>query len=354
MSLDSYRSRLVRLNQEKTNLERSLTREKESIYRIKREIGSIQRSITRNSNPSALRTKQNQIESKEKQLSNYEKRALNYEAKISDKISEIARELANLEKREEREMKKKERELKKNRDEELRHISKVTNELEHQNRLHRQISSSRLVVDIAKLPEKITILFCATNPEDQNQLRLDEEIRLITRKIRTTDFRDSIEIKSIWAIRPRDLLDALNEHKPTVVQFSGHGSEEDEIVLQDDAGHSQYVSKTAIVEMFKLVSSGTRVVIFSTCFSESQAMEVAKHIDVAIGMKSTIWDEAARIFAATFYSAIGYGKSIKEAFNQAKVALQLENIPQEDIPVLFTRPEIDPAKLVLVKPNNWE
>jgi len=350
MTINSYRNRLTHLNRDKANLERDLSREKEHIYRIRREIGNIQRSINRNTPISTLQSKQRQVESKEKQLSNHQKRVANLEKRISDKLSEISRNMTNLERLEKQENNKKERDQKNRRDEELTHVRKVTSELERQSRLHSKLSSSPLVIDIAKLPDKIVILFCATNPEDQDQLRLDEEVRLITHKIRAAEYRDSVELISVWALRPTDLLDALNEHKPTIVHFSGHGSDQDEIILQDDAGLSKPVSKAALVKMFKFVSSRTRVVIFNTCFSSQQAKEVSNHIDATVGMKTSIGDEAARIFSASFYSAIGFGKSVNEAFEQARIALLLDGIPEDETPELFTKSGIDVSNLILVKP----
>lgn len=350
MSIDSYRTRLAHLIRDKSNLEVALSREKENIYRIRREISSINSSVTKYTSSSIIQSKRRQVESKERQLSTHERKAVDLEKKISDKIADIARTTSDLERTEDQEKRKKDREDSRKRDEEMRHARALTQEYERQTRLQKQMSSSPFIIDITKLPEKIVILFCASNPEDQNKLRLDEEIRLITEKIKAAKYRDSIELKSIWAIRPTDLLNALNEHKPTIVHFSGHGSEQDELVFHDDTGMTKLVRKAAIVEMFKVVSSGTRMVIFNTCFSENQAKDVTEHLEVAIGMKSSIGDEAARIFAAHLYSAIGFGKSVKESFEQAKVALMLEGIAEEDIPQLFTGEGLDPESIILVRP----
>ncbi len=68
---------------------------------------------------------------------------------------------------------------------------------------------------------KIKALFLAANPGDTEKLALDVEIREITSKIRSADFRDSIDLISAWAVRPDDLLQMLNQHKPQIVHFSG-------------------------------------------------------------------------------------------------------------------------------------
>ena len=57
---------------------------------------------------------------------------------------------------------------------------------------------------------------------------------------------------------------------------------------------------------------------------------VVKHVEAAVGMTVDIGDDAARVFAAQFYSSIGFGHSIKRAFEQAKAALMLEGIPEEN------------------------
>ena len=90
----------------------------------------------------------------------------------------------------------------------------------------------------------IKVLFLASNPKATQPLKLDEEARPITEKIREAKYRDVLKLETLWAVRPDDLIQALNEHKPQIVHFSGHGSEMGEIVLMDDNGQiNQSMSK---------------------------------------------------------------------------------------------------------------
>lgn len=98
------------------------------------------------------------------------------------------------------------------------------------------------------------------------------------------------------------------------------------------------------------MTDNIKLVLFNTCYSSNQAEEVVKYIDAAIGMNTAIGDNAARVFAAQFYSAIGFGKSIQSAFNQAKTALLLEDIKEEDTPELFIKEELNGDEIILVKP----
>jgi len=69
-----------------------------------------------------------------------------------------------------------------------------------------------------------TILFLAADPSRGSQLELGEECRAIQGEIRAAKFRDDVRLQSRWAVRPDDLLQALNEDAPLVLHFSGHGS----------------------------------------------------------------------------------------------------------------------------------
>jgi hypothetical protein len=68
-------------------------------------------------------------------------------------------------------------------------------------------------------------------------------------------------------------------------------------------------------------------------------------------MKDSISDEAAKTFAASFYRAIGFGHSVHQAFQQARTALLLESIDEDNIPILLVHKGVDPNKIILVKPD---
>lgn len=350
MSANPYRSNITRLNKEKAELEKKLGQEREKIAKLNGDISSISRSITKSTSASMLQSKQRQIDSKQKEAAQHQKKAAELEAKIADKLADLKRNIENLERVEAQEQRKQDTAAKRRRDEELRHTKDVTREIERQARLHAALQGSRLVIDLMQLPEKIKVLFLAANPQDQTQLRLDEEVRAITETIRASKYRDSVDLISRWAVRPSDLLQALNEHQPQIVHFSGHSTNTSEIVLQAADGGTKLVSKEAIVATMNTMAEDIRVVVFNACFSTGQAEAVTQYVDAAIGMNTAIGDEAAQIFAAQLYSAIGFGRSIQQAFDQAKARLMLEGIPEENTPELFTREGVDPNDIILVRP----
>ncbi len=195
--------------------------------------------------------------------------------------------------------------------------------------------------------EEVKVLFFAFNPKATVRLALDEEAREITQKIRSSEHRDALNFIQGWAVRPDDLLQTLNEHKPHIVHFSGHGNSTGEIILLDGNRQPKTVNTAALQALFYTFKEQTRVVILNACYSKVQAEAITEVIDCVIGMNTKIGDEAAIVFAASFYRAIGFGCSIQDAFEQARVALMLEGISEEDTPELLCREQVNPKEIIL-------
>lgn len=196
--------------------------------------------------------------------------------------------------------------------------------------------------------DKLTILFLAANPQDTQKLALDQEVRSITEAIRKSEERDGIEFFSRWAVQSLDILQAINETDPEIIHFSGHGSEKGEIVLDDGSGKTTLVSKEAMAAAVISASKKIRLIFFNACFSQQEAKAVVEKVEAAIGMNTEIGDEAAIVFAAQFYSSIGFGLNLQQSFDQAKAALLLKGIPEADTPVLFVKEGLLAADIVMV------
>lgn len=198
------------------------------------------------------------------------------------------------------------------------------------------------------MKSKTTVLFFASNPDDVTSLRLDEEARAIKEKIERSEHRDVLDLVTRWATRPDDLLQELNDLQPTVVHFSGHGSAAGELVLMNDSRQAKLVNPEALRALFSTLKDNIRLVVLNACYSKTQATAIADVIDCVIGMNSSIGDQAAIAFAASLYRAIGYGRSVKDAFEQGKVSLMLEGVPEENTPELHVREGVDPTKVCLI------
>jgi hypothetical protein len=178
-------------------------------------------------------------------------------------------------------------------------------------------------------------------------LRLDEEFRALTEKVWGSLHRDALEFVPALAARPDDLLQTLNRYEPEIVHFSGHGTE-DGLILVGTDGSPKPVTARALKSVFTTLKGNIRLVVLNACYSRIQARAIVKMIDCVVGMNSAIGDEAAILFAAAFYRAIGFGRSVQEAFEQGKAALLLEDIPEENTPKLLVKVGVDPSRVVLL------
>jgi hypothetical protein len=191
------------------------------------------------------------------------------------------------------------------------------------------------------MTEKIRILFLASDPKDIQHLQLGKELREIDDKIQMGNLRDSFELVSQWAVRPTDLQQVLMRFKPHIVHFSGHGSRKEEIMLENDAGRSQPVGKAALTKLFKILKDNLRIVVLNSCFSQPQAEAISEVVDFTVGTSKAVKDKAAITFASTFYLALAFGRSVREAFDLATNQLDLSNIVGSDIPRFFVRAGAD-------------
>jgi len=199
-----------------------------------------------------------------------------------------------------------------------------------------------------EVDRKIKILFLAANPASTNVLQLDREAREIEEKLRGTRERDKLELVTKWAVRADDLQQYLLEHQPHVVHFSGHGSETNELILEDKSGKPKPLSQVALIALFRAIKDNIRVVVLNACFSQEQAAAITETIDCAIGMNREIGDQAAVTFAASLYRAFGYGRSVQTAFDLGTASLLAEGIPEDRTPVLLANPNANVATMVLV------
>lgn len=204
------------------------------------------------------------------------------------------------------------------------------------------------------LPEqsgKVKVLFVAADPREKGSqaLSLSEEIREITHKVRASTHREFLIFQQIWAARPNDLLQALNQYMPDIVHFSGHGSARGDLMFLGKYGQAHPISEAALEALFSTLKDNVQVVLLNACYSERQAKAITNVINCAIGMRTGIDDEAAIVFSSAFYQAIGFGRSIQEAFDQGKVALQMEGIPAHAIPQLLIKKNVNPGRIYLIQ-----
>jgi hypothetical protein len=200
---------------------------------------------------------------------------------------------------------------------------------------------------------QVKVLFFAADPlsvlkDGAPRLLLDEDVRQIKQKVRAAEHRDALEFDLRLAARTDDLLQALNETRPQVVHFSGHGKTEGLVLVSADGRRPHVVSAAVLRQLFEVFRGDIRVVVLSACFSFAQAEAIASVVGCAIGTRGPISDAGAITFGGAFYRAIAFGHSVQAAYDQARTALALEHFQDRECPELVVRAGVDPARLVLV------
>jgi hypothetical protein len=190
------------------------------------------------------------------------------------------------------------------------------------------------------MTKKITLLFLASNPKDTAPLRLGEEIREIEEKLLIAPHARNFEVVSKWAVRPNDLVVALMRHKPTIVHFTGHGQQEG-IVLEADSGQAAPITSPQLRDIFSVLRDSIRLVVLNACFSDAQLSELSTMVNYTIGTNSAIGDKGAIQFAACFYQALAFGKSVREAFEIGKCQVQPSGISHSEVFTLRVKEAVD-------------
>ncbi len=181
------------------------------------------------------------------------------------------------------------------------------------------------------------ILLLSANPRGSSWLRLDEEVREIKEGLKRSKHRDQYSIVTAEAVRYRDIHRAILEHEPHIIHFSGHGSGKNGLVFEDELGKIKLVDAEALAEVFQLFADQVQCVILNACYSQYQALEIARHIDYVVGMSQEIGDKAAIEFAVGFYDALGANRGYEFAYQLGCRLVRMAGIAENLTPQLMTK-----------------
>ncbi len=168
----------------------------------------------------------------------------------------------------------------------------------------------------------IRLLFLTSNPphqyQAQEQLRIEQEMRGITSAI-----SNNFDLRKEGAVRMQDLSRHLLRHQPVLLHFSGHGTEEGELVLEKYGSLTgqadvDYIEYAAIARILAEYRATLRCVVLNASHTEPLAEAICAEIPCAIGMRGPINDFLAIRFAEIFYRSLTMGESVGLAFRKAR------------------------------------
>lgn len=211
-------------------------------------------------------------------------------------------------------------------------------------------------------PQKQTILFFAANPSQQAELKLKDEFAVISQKLQNTQAYD---LKSVFAGSTSEFVDAIDEYKPSIIHFSGHGEEGNDkqselarkmnLDLSNGAGlifHDRdkrgfqvldTKSANALFRRLKRSNPQIKTVLLNACYSKPQAVAISKNKIYTIGSKISIEDEAAIEFSDGFYKKYATTQDVVQAVNYGITKATSIDFSSEENIFLFYNGE--PVKL---------
>ena len=192
-------------------------------------------------------------------------------------------------------------------------------------------------------PAVQTILYLTASPKDMMPLRSDLEMRKVKEKLQLGRDRDAFRLEYYVASRLDDISQALLDHEPQVVHFSGHGDAAGGLYVEDETGLSALVNPDGLAKMFGQHRSTIRCVIVNACHSARLAEAMARYIDHSVGMRCAIGDRAAIQFSVGFYQAMFAGWPVADAFTRGCALVESNSVTEGEYqtPVLFSHASTD-------------
>lgn len=196
--------------------------------------------------------------------------------------------------------------------------------------------------------QRVRVLFLAACPSGAPPLRLDQEIKAIQEALRMSKNGERFEVEQSWAAGDRELQDGLLRYTPDLVHLSAHGSRTGQILLDPGSPMRDMGPRPApvmrpedlwlqgLIRVFAAARGRIRCVVLNACHSEPVAQALAQVVGCVVGMSDAIEDAAAIRFSGSFYSALGYGMSVKVAFDLAMGQIAMAGLRTSEVPRLIT------------------
>lgn len=213
------------------------------------------------------------------------------------------------------------------------------------------IGGKRSVVTKRELKKRdhVDVLYLMANPIRRHSLRVDAEVSKVTEEIRRSQYRDNITLHQSPAANLDAIIRGLNDHRPRIVHFSGHGNSQG--LATDNGGvkrvKMKFVTFDLLGKAFAATDKPPEIVVLNACQSAGARQALLRTAKAIIVMQDSVSDIAAVAFATKFYGAIASGQSLQAAFDQGCVAVEAVSLDEADAPTLMTANGVNAKKLVL-------
>lgn len=339
---DMLRADLARLAKKESDLHADLAEYLKGANKHNSDSTKKYEAASKSKSSSSASSYRRQGESSAKKAAELEKRASDVKKKLSRLASEIARKQKSLSDAEEAGRQKHLKEAERERRVETNHV--------------RKIAAMRKAALIAPpKPEPLRVLYMTTNPEvfTDGVLRTDAEIRNVQNELRGTRYRDRVHISHLPAATYEDMLQGMNDKRPHVIHFSGHGGGAGILFDNGSVDNPEGVGMEfdKLGKFLSATDDPPRLLVLNACDTLNGAEVLLDAVPVVVAMSDSITDMAAAMFATKFYSAIASAQSVGSALKQAKAILSLLASAEDHLPQCIAREGVDVGSLILVTPD---
>ena len=208
-----------------------------------------------------------------------------------------------------------------------------------------------------------TILFMGANPPGTKFLQLEVEHSRIATKV-----GNKCNLETEKFLSGGDIPELISKYNPNIIHFSGHGKDPKSgehgatsdsargigyalpadyeqrggiVVFDDDMRGLAIIEDDSLEYLFDSTVNDLgvplEVVVFNSCYSESQAKAIGKFVPYVVGSSRALDDDLALAFAEGFYFGIANGVPVEKAFVTGKQKVVLKKPKSRDLIVLYKK-----------------
>lgn len=338
---DTLRSEIARLEATEARLSRDLAQQEGVAAKARAAAAKKRDEAARTKSETTRRTAIRSAEAHDKKLVAAEKKVADVRRKLAANANAKVAKQRSLASAERSEQQVADRDAQRRRRGELAHAREVA-------RVARP--TVRYIPVREPQPEPLRVAYLTANAAAD--LRLDKEVSEVQRAVRGAKYRDVMSIHVRPAATPGDLLDALNDLRPHIVHFSGHGSADGVVFDNGDLGNplDHEVEFGVLAQALAATSTPPSVLVLNACDTLAGAEVLLPAVPVVVAMANSVDDTAAIVFARQFYAAIASAQPVGKALEQAKAGMRFAALTDADLPDVVMRDDVDVETLVLVRP----
>jgi len=354
-SPNSHRRRLVQLKRNEAKARKTQGDREADAGKLRRDATKKRESANKASSATTQRSRLREVERLERRAEAADKKTSATADRVASLRGKQQQESRRLNSAENAEQKKQDRDTERRHRREKEHAREVAR---LQQPVMRYIHEVREVPEAR--PEVLRVAYLTANPQvideddDGNlmltRIRVDLEMKQVKEAVKRSVHRDYVTIDHWPAVTRDDIVTMLNDFRPHVVHFSGHGGNG---TLEFDNGEmiaeGVPVSFDYLTQALSATDFRPTVLILNACDTLDGADILLDAVPVVIATAREIEDAGALVFAVSFYSAIASGQSIRAALDQARLAMDQLPTAQGDVIASLARDNLDLGEIKLVK-----